>query len=206
MRSASRAKPCTKSTRTESEAAVPRRFTPEARSIVVAATNAAGLLQSEQTEAEHFLIAMLVGPRTPVRDYLIEHGLTRDDVERAISDTDTTDVSFDDDDVAALAALGFDLPDILERLEDRFGPMPPTQPKKRGPRKLHVGLGDSAKQMLSQALIEASFRNEEISAAHLLLGLLRAPSPTSADLMDACSITYEDASARLLPPPQRNAG
>lgn len=184
---------------------MPKRFSPEARSVVLAATNAAGLLQADEIEAEHFLIAMLVGPPSSVRDYLFARGLTRDDVERAISDTDAA-ADFDDKDVAALAALGFDLPQILEQLADRFGPMPATPQKKRGPRKLRPGFGASAKELLSQALLEASYRNEDITPAHLLLGLLRAPSATSADLMDACAITYEDANEHLLPPPQRSAG
>jgi len=205
MHWASRVKPCTRSMQVESEMAMHRRFSPEARTLIIAATNAAALLEAEQTEAEHFLIALLVGPASKAQDYLRGHGLTHDDVEQALTDTQDVDLTFDDDDAAALATLGFDLPRILGQLEDRFGPTPASPRSKRGPRRLRVGFGDSAKHMLSQALLEASFRDEAVAPEHILLGLLRDPSPACVELMRAYALSYDDACGSMFPPPQSNA-
>lgn len=184
--------------------AVRKRFTPEARDIVIAATNAAAIVGAEQIEAEHFLIALLVGPPSAAQNYLRQSGLSRADVELAIADTQQ-DVDFDDQDVAALAALGFDLPQILQQLEERFGPTPAPPSARRGPRKLRVGFGESAKQLLQQAFIEASFRKQGVSPEYILLGLLRDPSQTCADLAEAHSLSYEDACTHMFAPPQSNA-
>ena len=182
-----------------------KRFSREARNVVVAATNSAALLGAEQTEAEHFLIALLVGPASKAREYLLRHGLTRSDVELAIADAQESDVDFDDEDTAALAAFGFDLPRILQQLEERFGSPPPRPSNRRGPRRLTVGFGETGKRVMHQALLEASVRDGAITPEHILLGLLRDPSPTCSDLIAAYWISYEAACEHVFPSPQSNA-
>lgn len=184
---------------------MPRGFSRDARSVVLAATNAAAMLGAANTEAEHFLIALLVGPPTKAQAYLRERGLTHGDVERAIADVDEADVDFDEDDAAALRVLGFDLQQILHQLEERFGPVPRPARRARGPRKLRAGLGDSARDVLRNALVEASYFNVEISPEHILLALLREPSALCEDLAAAYSLTYEAARDHLFPPPQSHA-
>jgi ATP-dependent Clp protease ATP-binding subunit ClpA len=177
-------------------------MSPGARQVIMMASHSAAAAGADETGPEFFLLALLTGPRTSARDYLRERGLTVAIVQSAIEDTNADDIVFDDADAAALAALGFDLPSVLRQLEERFGPTDPgARPHRRpGPRRRSAGFGRAGADVISEALLEARMDSAQMSPEHLLLGLLRAPSPTCADLLAAYDMSYEDARERLLPP------
>jgi ATP-dependent Clp protease ATP-binding subunit ClpA len=186
-----------------------RRLSSAGRGIIIAATHEAARLEAEETEPEHFLLALFTGPPSTAQSYLADHGLTRRIVEEALRDAaDGWDITFDAEDTAALTALGFDLPVLLDRLEERFGSEAASTPRRRrpGPRRLAAGLSRATTQLIKAALLEAVVTDTAMGPEHLLLAILRDPTPTCADLAAAYDLDYDDARAYLFPPPKRNAG
>src|SRR4051812_27618828 len=130
------------------------RFTRDARQVVTAAAAAAQRLGAEQIEPEHLLLALVEGDTTAGRA-LAEAGIDGAAITTAI----------EADLVAMLEVVG-----VPPAVVDAVPAMP------RGDR---PGFGVHAKRALEQALREAVRRSERrLGTEHVLLGLLRAPSPT----------------------------
>jgi len=186
-----------------------KRMSGQARTAIVAASNAAALVGAEDTEAEHFLLAFLTMPPNPAQAYLLARGFTRTDLQRALEDADL-DVTLDEDDKSALAALGFDVPALLDTLEERFGSDPadtgPRGRRRPGPRRLTSAFGRSSIDVIKQAALEAAMTDTRVGTEHLLLAVLQIRSPVVANLMDAYGVTYEDAYGHMFPPPQQDTG
>ncbi len=187
-----------------------RRLSSAGRATIVGATYAAARQGTEHTEPEHFLLAVLEGPPSAAQSYLVDHGLGRATVEQALRDVaDADDLGFDDDDRAALAELGLDLPDLLRRLEERFGPdaaAPAPRRRRPGPRRLAAGMSHASAHLVKAALMEAAIADTAMGPEHVLLAIMRDPTPLCADLLAAYELDYDDARTFLFPPPQRDAG
>ena len=190
---------------------MPRRFSHSGRTVILAATNAAALAGAEITEAEHVLLALLTVPGNPAGSYLGERGLTRSEVEHSLDDVDDLqDITFDDEDRAALATLGFDVPELLGKLTEQFGDGAAAgrgrSPRRPGPRRSTARLGSSAVQVVEQALFEARLTDTPIGPEHFLLALLQIQPQSCAALLASYEVTYEDAHRNLFPPEQRGTG
>jgi ATP-dependent Clp protease ATP-binding subunit ClpA len=155
------------------------RFTTQARTAVVAATEAAQRLHSPHVGREHLLIGLAALGAAPTRE---------------------------EDDRRALEAAGIDLDEIRSGVERTFGPAawdraaPP--PRRRGAlaRRLlgdHRPFTTGAKKSLELALREAlADHAQQITATHCLRGVLRDPGPEVLRLLGADEVDRLRAEAR----------
>jgi hypothetical protein len=105
------------------------RFTPDARSVVVGATEHARRLGHRYVGGEHLLLAV-VGTGQPAGTVLSAHGVTPERVEEEIIRRVGTGAGaglFAGVDAEALAAIGIDLDAVRARIEASFGPQALTQ-------------------------------------------------------------------------------
>jgi ATP-dependent Clp protease ATP-binding subunit ClpA len=105
------------------------RFTPDARSVVVGATEHARRLGHRYVGGEHLLLAV-VGTGQPAGTVLSAHGVTPERVEGEIVRRVGTGAGaglFAGVDAEALAAIGIDLDAVRARIEASFGPQALTQ-------------------------------------------------------------------------------
>jgi len=149
------------------------RFTASAREVVVGAQVEARELGHGSIGTEHLLLALLARPGTPTAQVLVRHGLTRPQVQEAV----TTLVGSDDLDAEALGTLGIDLAAVRDRVEATFGPGALDDPsgRRRGAeRGGHIPFSPRAKKVLELSLREAiALGSKSITEAHIALGLLR---------------------------------
>ncbi|HEY5856384.1 MAG TPA: Clp protease N-terminal domain-containing protein [Aldersonia sp.] len=171
------------------------RFTRSARAVVIAAQEQARDLHSPTIDVEHVLLGVLATADGPLRAMLDDVGLTHDTVTAEMS----TEHPLGPEDAEALRSIGIDLDAIRRSLDDTFGPdaldraqaspTPPDEPKGWLGRVLggnHIPFSAAAKKTLELALREAIARKDsEITAEHLLLGIVRAPNATTKQLIEA---------------------
>jgi ATP-dependent Clp protease ATP-binding subunit ClpA len=148
------------------------RFTSDARQTVVDAQVEARELRHDRIGTEHLLLALL-RQRTPAAAVLARHGLTRDDVARAVAGL----VGDDALDADALRTLGVDLDSVRDSVESAFGPGALDGPPGHAPRPdsaSHLPFTPRAKKVLELSLREAlAMRSRSITDGHIALGLLR---------------------------------
>ncbi len=130
------------------------RFTRDAKQVVVVALGAAQRLGADQVEPEHLLLALAEGS-TPAAHALAEAGMDRDAIAAAIE------------------------ADLVAMLEVVGVPASVVDATPAAPRADRPDFGIHARRALEQAMREAVRRDERrLAAEHVLLGVLRAPSPT----------------------------
>lgn len=169
------------------------RFTRDARTVVVLAQQDARELRSPDIRVEHLLLGLLSHGGAELAALLAEAGLTLDGVRKDLADKGKGE-PLGAEDAEALRAIGIDLDAVRESLAEHFGAdaldraLPP-EPRGlfgfgRGTGYGHIPFSKESKKVLELSLREAVARREKtIEAAHILLGILRAPNPTTAELL-----------------------
>jgi ATP-dependent Clp protease ATP-binding subunit ClpA len=167
------------------------RFTEEARTVVVLAQGEARSLGHGWIGTEHLLLAALGDERSDVTRALGALGLDAGTVRARVLQEVGTGV----DDGTALRDLGIDLDVVRQRVEERFG-QGALDGNGRGSRRWrwrrrrerlagslgscppgpgHIPFTCRAKKSLELSLREAlAQQSKEITAAHLVLGMMRA--------------------------------
>jgi ATP-dependent Clp protease ATP-binding subunit ClpA len=141
---------------------------------------------------EHVLLGLLQ------RDDAAGHALrklgldvagVRGDVRRLVGDGPAPETVFDAD---ALAAIGVDLGAVRERVEATFGEGS-LERARRGEGRCGgaagFGVSPRLKQALESARCAAAESHEELSAAHVLLGLARQRDSVAAQILEAHAIS-----------------
>jgi ATP-dependent Clp protease ATP-binding subunit ClpA len=147
------------------------RFTKEARAAVVGAQEVARDTASRSIDTRHLLVA-LVENAERVHRALQEAGV---DVE-AVASRVRSDVRVGSLDADALAGIGIDLDAVRRRTDAAFGPGALERAGRKSGR--HIPFTRDAKKSLELALREAiRLKQKRIHRGHLMLGILRAPSP-----------------------------
>lgn len=188
------------------------RFTDEARHLVVDAQRQARELEHGWIGTEHVLLALLADPHAPGSATLTRLGLTFDSCRDAVVSLVEPGARLDDEDGAALRAVGIDLDEVRRRAEETFGEGALDAPgdtndgerrfarrnRDRKPRG-HIPFTKPAKKALESSLREAVARDERrIGAEHITLGLLRARDERSARLFARLDIGPDAVREQLL--------
>ena len=171
------------------------RFTKRARAAVVMAQAEARRVGHDRIGTEDLLLGLLSNDEGVAGVVLRELGVTTELAERGIEERAATAADqrgLDDEDAAALAAIGIDLDEIRSRAEAAFGPgalRQPMGPSRRG----HLPFSGGAKQVLKNALGEAlRLRHNYIGTEHILLGLLDVEhDPGAAEVLAALGVVPE---------------
>src|SRR5689334_12827712 len=102
------------------------RFTHGARDAVIRAQHEARELQQSPIGTQHLLLALLADDTSPVAVALREQGVTADPVRaeviRLVEPSPASGPTADDEDAAALKAIGIDLAAVRAAIEENFGP------------------------------------------------------------------------------------
>jgi len=168
------------------------RFTGDAREVVVAAQEEARKLGHNFIGTEHVLLAMLAHPDGPVAAALRESGVdaefVRGEVVRRVGPRppDQSFAEAEEEDAAALKAIGIDLAAVRRAIEENFGegslrlPREAPTPKRRGlfGRNYayggHIPFTKRNKKVLELSLREALRLNQKfIAPEHIMLGMIR---------------------------------
>ncbi|HWG99920.1 MAG TPA: Clp protease N-terminal domain-containing protein [Pilimelia sp.] len=183
------------------------RFTDAARAVVNGAPVEAQRLQHPLTGTEHLLLALLrhgEGAGALLR----AAGVTSEGVEAAIGRLlHVGREVLDEEDAAALRAIGVDLDEVRARIEQDFGPgslAPPPEPPRRwfGLRRRgaarpagvidHLPYSPRAKKVLELALRESlRLKHGYVGAEHVLLGLLRENAGLGASVLADAGVDVE---------------
>jgi len=172
------------------------RFTADARQVVVGAQSEALALRHDWIGTEHLLLAVLSDGGSPMQTTLAGLGITHADVQARVLEEVGGGDGDGAADAAALGDLGIDLAEVRRRVEASFGPGALDERivarRSRWLRRRHRARGDRdpcqrdasgghlrftkrAKLSLEIALRESmNLRSGEITAAHVVLGMLRA--------------------------------
>jgi ATP-dependent Clp protease ATP-binding subunit ClpA len=135
---------------------------------VVDAQHEARRMHAPRIGTEHLLLALVAQPGTTSSAVLTRHGLTREDVTRAVAAL----VGGEELDAEALDTLGIDLDAVRERVEEIFGPGA-LDSGRSGPAG-HLPFTPRAKKVLELSLREAiACKSRTIGDGHIALGLLR---------------------------------
>ena len=166
------------------------RFTTEARTVVVGAREEARALGHSPIGTEHILLAMLDDRAGAVARLLLGYGLdaatVRADIQRIVP-VQAPDLSFteaDEEDTAALKAIGIDLDKVRSAIEESFGAgslqLPRQPPEERGKFGRffasvgHIPFSPRSKKVLELSLREAiRLHHKFIAPEHIMLGMLR---------------------------------
>lgn len=171
------------------------RFDKAAKYAVVGSQEEARELRSPSIQQEHLLLGLLISPDPGLTGLLSENGLTADGVREALSHKRGGE-PLGEEDAAALKSIGIDLDAVRESLEATFGEdaldraTPPEQERRglfgrsKGMSFGHLPFTRESKKAIELSLREAIARKDDrIEATHILLGILRDPSPTVRDLI-----------------------
>jgi ATP-dependent Clp protease ATP-binding subunit ClpA len=156
------------------------RFTPRAREMVERAVEIATESRASEVRPEHLLAALLWDTDCLAVRVLVDEGA---DLDRLHAELDRRRSRYvdglDEDDATALASIGIDLAEVVDRLGEpprgggRFG-----RTRKRFSR--------PAKKVLELSLREAlALRHNYIGTEHLLLGLVRQDDVTVREAIRA---------------------
>ncbi len=177
-------------------------FTDQARHLVVDAQRRARELEHGWIGTEHVLLALLADPHAPGAATLTRLGLTFDSCRDAVVSLAEPGAQLDEEDGAALRAVGIDLDEVRRRAEETFGEGALDGPgtvddgghrfsrrnRDRKPRG-HIPFTKPAKKALESSLREALARDERrIGAEHITLGLLSSADERSARLFRRLNI------------------
>jgi ATP-dependent Clp protease ATP-binding subunit ClpA len=163
------------------------RFTPRAREMVERAVQIATESRASEVRPEHLFAALLWDNDCLAVQVLAAQGA---DLERLHDELDRRRSRYvdglDEDDAAALASIGIDLAEVVDRLGEpprggrRFG-----RPRKRFSR--------PAKKALELSLREAiALRHNFLGTEHLLLGLVRQDDTTVREAMRAAGVRTDE--------------
>ncbi|MEU0875756.1 Clp protease N-terminal domain-containing protein [Nocardia brasiliensis] len=167
------------------------RFSRSARMAIVIAQEDARELRSPTIEVEHVLLGLLSQCEAELRGVLAASGLTHAGVTQALADNGKS-APLGADDAEALRSIGIDLDAVRESLEANFGSdaLERAVPEERrglfgrGRNFGHIPFTKDAKKVLELSLREALAREDKsIESGHVLLGILRAPNPTTERLL-----------------------
>ncbi|WP_067674659.1 Clp protease N-terminal domain-containing protein [Nocardia miyunensis] len=172
------------------------RFTKASRYAVVLAQEEARILRAPNVDVEHLLLGLAAGPDEGIRKVLAGGGITAATIRESLSRKRSTE-PLGEDDAAALRSIGIDLDAVRESLEATFGAdaldraVAPEKPRGRfgfggagGTNFGHIPFTKQAKKVLELSLREAIARSDNrIEAAHILLGVLRAPTARTVALL-----------------------
>ena len=164
------------------------RFTRQARVAVVLAQEEARELRTREIAPHHLLLGVLQAAGNDLSGVLSGYGLTADVVRaRLIEACATADDSFDED-AEALRAIGIDLHAVRDSVARTFGAdvfdnaLPRSGRRRR--RRGHIPFTPAAKKSVELALREALARKDnEITCAHLLLGIMRSGDKAALGLI-----------------------
>src|SRR3954464_5901002 len=169
------------------------RFTDPAREVVVLSQFAAREMGHSPIGTQHLLLALVSTDGGSVARALREQGVDEVYVRDAILDrmggvppgTDPVPDA-DDEDAAALKAIGIDIDQVRRAIEKNFGPdalrLPRKEPepkrgffgRRRGPTGGHIPFSPRSKKVMELSLREAlQLRHHFIGPEHIMLGLLR---------------------------------
>lgn len=185
------------------------RFTRQARAAVLDAQRYSRELRHPYIGTEHLLLALLDddgGAGTVLRGAGLTGPRVRDDIVRHVGSPDDRLAALDEEDAAALRAIGIDLDAVRAKVEDIFGPgslQPPPAPagRRRGGRARLGGhpFSRRAKKVLELSLREAiALRHSFIGTEHLLLGLVREGDGLAARILVDNGIDLADLRARTV--------
>jgi ATP-dependent Clp protease ATP-binding subunit ClpA len=155
-----------------------RRFTGEARQVVVLAQEQARDRGAETVRTEHLLIALYAVPDNLAVTVLSSLGVRRVDVEADIGRL--RGATFGPSDAEALATLGIDLDEVRRQVEEAFGPGALDRTRAAlgrdgGKPAGHIRFDPTAKKALELSLREAlRLEHDHIGTEHVLLGMLHA--------------------------------
>ncbi|NNH75416.1 Clp protease [Nocardia uniformis] len=171
------------------------RFDKAAKFAVVGAQEEARELRSPSIQLEHLLLGLLGSPDQGLTTMLADNGVTAAGVREALSRKRGGE-PLGEEDAAALKSIGIDLDAVRESLSATFGESAldratPPEPERRGlfgrgkgMNSGHLPFTRESKKALDLSLREALARKDDsIDAAHILLGILRDPTPTVRDLI-----------------------
>ena len=177
-----------------------KRFTDDARQVVVVAQEEARRLRHCYIGTEHILLGLVQGTTSLAAQVLAASGLTaqdvRDDIGRLLAPVLGTA------DADALAIIGIDLDAVRERVESAFGVGALERGhrccvRRRGGTALGEGsivpLTPRAKKVLELALRESlRLRSRYIGTEHILLGLIREGQGLAVVILGRRGIEPED--------------
>lgn len=183
------------------------RFTTAARQAVIRAKHEADEQGGGLIGTQHLLLA-LTSPEAGVAYQVLQAaGL---DERRVRADTvrlvGTPTRVLDEEDAAALRAIGIDLDSVLARIEESFGPdalrVPPETPRgellRRRPRRVSR-FTPRARKTVELALREAIRLHERhLGTEHLLLGLIREGEGLGARILVDNGIGLDDLRGAVL--------
>jgi hypothetical protein len=188
------------------------RFTAAARQVVVGAQAQARDLGHDRIGTEHVLLSMLAEEDGAVARLLrpLDLATARADIRR-IYPSDRPDLSFteaDDEDAAALKAIGIDLDKVRAAIEESFGAgslrLPKPAPRKRGifgkfyASGGHIPFSPRAKKLLELSLREAIRLHQNfIAPEHIMLGLLREGEGLAARILADHDVDFRKLRADL---------
>jgi ATP-dependent Clp protease ATP-binding subunit ClpA len=164
------------------------RFTKRARTAVVAARGEAQTRRAASVRAHHLLLALTHDPQCLAMTVLVGLGATADRLRDAVERQAAVVGDLDQGDVDALAAIGIDVDEVLERLGADGPPVESAEGRRR-----RLPFSSEARKSLELALREArALKNDYIGTEHLLLALLRDRRTPAAAALGACDVGYDD--------------
>ena len=187
------------------------RSSDQARQVVMQAREEARQLKHRYIGTEHLLLA-LVGPGSGLPyAVLTGTGMSYDRVRAAIEEK-VGEGALGDADAEALRAIGIDLPAVLAKLEEAFGPGaldPPCPEPRRGLLRrrrpsapsagTRIPFVPRAKKVLELALRESlALGHNYIGSEHLLLGLIREGEGLAARILTEAGVSLDDLRARTI--------
>jgi ATP-dependent Clp protease ATP-binding subunit ClpA len=154
------------------------RFTARAREMIERAVAIATESRASAVRPEHLFAALLWDDECLAVRVLLERGV---DLDRLHAELDRRRSRYvdglDEDDAAALASIGIDLAEVVDRLGE-----PPRGGRRFG--RPRTRFSRPAKKALELALREAvALRHNYIGTEHLLLGLVRLEDATVRDTL-----------------------
>ncbi len=186
------------------------KFSRLARVAVVGAQEDAKELGANRIGPEHLLLGVLAGAEPDLAAVLDARDISADRVRAQLAERAAT-TPLGASDAEALRSIGIDLDAVQASVTENFGPQAWEQAepdikrgifdKLKGSSWGNIPFSVGAKKSLELAVREAVHRKDhDISSAHLLLGILRAAEPSTADLLgghDAVSGLRSDLYAML---------
>ena len=170
------------------------RFSRQAREVVERTVEIAAESRASEIRPEHLFAALLWDTDCLAVRVLAEQGV---DLDRLHAELDARRSRYvdglDEDDAAALASIGIDLAEVVDRLGE-----PPRGGRRFG--RPRTRFSRASKKALELSLREAvSLGHDYIGTEHLLLGLVRQDDTTVRAAMRAAGVRTEElrASVRL---------
>ncbi|CAM2981487.1 Clp protease N-terminal domain-containing protein [Saccharomonospora xinjiangensis] len=163
------------------------RFDRAVKDVVVGSQAIAMEKSCAHVDSSHLTYALLRQPVGALNRVLAENGVEPDAVEAEL-DTMRRRGGVSDAEVEALAAVGIDVEDMLDRLGKDSGESSGSR-RRRGFFGGHLPFSDAARRMLLRSLEEAKELGEKrITVDHVLLAVLGVSGPV-ADVLEDAGVT-----------------